>query len=340
MQAVKIVRTGGVLSLLSAGAQMAINMFLLSPLMIGLAALGFSATAAMLMTHSALVAADVWTVPTAMSILAYTYDRVIDVSTADANPGRAHKHSKHAWIHNLCLYGSLAFLVVKLLLLQWAAFKWVLLFSLLVVTYNVKWIPCSCFAGHQLGFHWIRVKAIPCLKNVIVRGSWCLAGLFAESLLRANGVEFVDLGARNGFVVINFLWIFVCAIASHNRDHFEDSKQGSRTVSTVFGIQATYWLAECILLIMMIACSLPCISHSRQLGEMLSVRFSLGVEAVGIVPGVVITLAGIIWSHVLFAPADYRPLCNEDARLCELVNASKLGGILFTPLMISVVLGL
>ena len=229
MQAVKIMHAGGVLSLLSAGAQLAVNMFLLSPLMIGLAALGFSAAAAMLMTHSTLVAADVWTVPTAMSIFAYTYDRVIDISTVDATPGRMHIHSKHAWVHSLCLYGSLAFLVVKLVVLQWAAFKWVLLFSLLAVIYNVKWIPCLCFAGHKLRFQWLGVKAIPCLKNIIVPGSWCLAGFFAESLLRANGVE-----------VINFLWSFVCAVASDNRDHFEDSKQGARTVSTVFGIQATY----------------------------------------------------------------------------------------------------
>ena len=90
---------------------------------------------------------------------------------------------------------------------------------------------------------------------------------------------------------------------------------------------------------MMSACSLPCITHSRLYTEILSVPFSLGFEAVGIVPGMVITLAGIIWSHVLFARANYRPLCREDARVCELANVSKFAGILFTPLVIGAVLG-
>ena len=309
------------------------------PVIVGIFGAMCTTTFAMLMMHTpALPPVDVFAVPFALGSGVYAYDCLKDIGSANAAPTRRDQIMHHRWVYNSIFCGTLAFLAARVATWHWATISIIVPYLSIALLYPHKFVPLPVLqAGSPV--KWFGMKDIPLMKNIITPVMWAFGGSFlTEALLRQNGVQAIDIGARNAMCLFFCIWDFAGTITTNDcRDYFEDKRSRARTVVTLIGINASYMLAEVLQVAIYTLAALAFVVGRPLAFSLLGVPFLIKCEAIGVALALAAFLPFDIVPHIVQARNSFKPLSITDQAFIERMGIIKvIGGLSILPVFLAV----
>ena len=310
------------------------------PVIVGIFGAMCTTTFAILMMHTPTIPpTDVFAVPFALGSGVYAYDCLKDISSANAAPLRRDQIVQHRRVYSGIFCGTLAFLAAKLATWHWATVSIIVPYLSIALLYPHKFVPLPVMQADSLGLKWFGMKDIPLLKNIITPIMWAFGGSFlTEALLRQNGVQAIDIGARNAMCLFFCIWDFCCTVTVNDcRDYFEDKRSRASTVVTLIGIHASYILAEVLQVVIYVLAALAFFLGRPLAFSLLGLPFLIKCDAIGVALALAAFLPFDVISHIVQARNSFKPLSITDQAFIERMGTIKLiGGVSILPVFLAV----
>lgn len=132
---------------------------------------------------------------------------------------------------------------------------WMVVLGLITVFYS--------FPFHQLGWHWLDVRKIPGLKNLLISFTWTIITLSLPYMLATHSEKFVPMLL---LFAERFLFILAITIPFDIKDVDEDLEAGWKTIPVLLGRSNALKITNIILVSMMFFSFMHLLNHGNNQG--------------------------------------------------------------------------